>query len=74
VLFRRVAVPFVGQGPERTNQPHARLRGADHVVDETPLGRWGTPHDVAKLARFLVSEDAAYLTGQVININGGAVR
>lgn len=44
------------------------------VIDETPLGRWGTPEDVAKLARFLASDDAAYLTGQVININGGAVR
>ena len=44
------------------------------VARETPLGCWGTPEDVANLARFLVSPDAAYLTGQVININGGAVR
>jgi len=44
------------------------------VCRETPLGRWGTPEDIAKLARFLVSPDAAYLTGQVINVNGGAVR
>jgi 3-oxoacyl-[acyl-carrier protein] reductase len=42
--------------------------------DETPLGRWGTPQDVAWLARFLASDQAAYLTGQVINANGGAVR
>lgn len=44
------------------------------VLRETPLGRWGTPEDIAKLARFLVSDDAAYITGQVINANGGAVR
>lgn len=44
------------------------------VLKETPLGRWGEPEDVAKLARFLVSDDAAYITGQVINANGGAVR
>ena len=44
------------------------------VLDETPLERWGQPEDVAKLARFLVSDDAAYITGQVINCNGGAVR
>lgn len=44
------------------------------VLKETPLKRWGTPDDIAKLARFLVSDDAAYLTGQVINANGGAVR
>lgn len=44
------------------------------VLRETPLRRWGTPEDIAKLARFLVSQDADYLTGQVINANGGAVR
>ncbi len=46
----------------------------DRVVRETPLARWGLPQDVARLARFLVSDDAAYITGQVINANGGAVR
>lgn len=44
------------------------------VLRETPLKRWGLPEDIAKLARFLVSSDASYLTGQVINANGGAVR
>ena len=44
------------------------------VLDETPLQRWGRPEDIAKLARFLVSDEAAYITGQVINCNGGAVR
>jgi 3-oxoacyl-[acyl-carrier protein] reductase len=44
------------------------------VLRETPLRRWGQPEDVARLARFLVSDDAAYITGQVINCNGGAVR
>ena len=36
-----------------------------------PLGRFGKPEEVAALASFLVSEDAAYITGQVISINGG---
>ena len=44
------------------------------VLDETPLKRWGTPEDVARVARFLASEDAAYITGQVLNVNGGAER
>ena len=44
------------------------------VLNETPLRRWGRPEDIAKLARFLVSDDATYITGQVINCNGGAVR
>ena len=46
----------------------------ERVLRETPLQRWGTPQDVARLARFLASEEAAYITGQVINANGGAVR
>ena len=44
------------------------------VMDETPLKRWGRPQDVANVARFLLSDEAAYVTGQVINVNGGAVR
>jgi 3-oxoacyl-[acyl-carrier protein] reductase len=46
----------------------------ERVLTETPLARWGTPEDVAKLARFLASDDAEFMTGQVIRINGGAVR
>lgn len=44
------------------------------VLRETPLERWGTPSDVARAARFLVSPDAEFVTGQVINVNGGRVR
>lgn len=36
-----------------------------------PLGRFGKPEEVAALVSFLVSEDAAYITGEVISINGG---
>ena len=43
-------------------------------MDETPLKRWGLPEDIANMARFLLSDEAAYITGQVINVNGGAVR
>jgi 3-oxoacyl-[acyl-carrier protein] reductase len=43
------------------------------VVNMTPLGRWGTPDDVAAAAVFLASDDAAFLTGQTIAVNGGVV-
>jgi 3-oxoacyl-[acyl-carrier protein] reductase len=46
----------------------------ERVRRETPLQRWGTPEDIAAVARFLASPAAAYLTGQVINVNGGAIR
>jgi 3-oxoacyl-[acyl-carrier protein] reductase len=43
------------------------------VLELTPLGRWGTPDDVAAAAVFLASDDAAFLTGQMISVNGGVV-
>lgn len=46
----------------------------ERVLRETPLMRWGVPDDIARLARFLMSDAASYLTGQVVNANGGAVR
>jgi 3-oxoacyl-[acyl-carrier protein] reductase len=46
----------------------------DRVLRETPLGRWGTPEDVARAACFLVSPAAGFMTGQILRINGGAVR
>ncbi|HEX5618419.1 MAG TPA: SDR family oxidoreductase [Solirubrobacteraceae bacterium] len=43
------------------------------VADDTPLGRWGRPQDVAGAALYLASPDAGFITGQAININGGVV-
>lgn len=45
----------------------------DFVVNETPLGRLGTPEDIAHLVEFLISEKGAFITGQVISPNGGFV-
>ena len=41
------------------------------LSDETPLGRIGTPEDVAKAIRFLLSDDASFITGQTLGVNGG---
>ncbi|MBR7831783.1 SDR family oxidoreductase [Actinospica durhamensis] len=45
----------------------------ERYAQSTPLGRLGTPADVAKAVRFLVSEDAGFITGQVLGIDGGLV-
>ena len=38
---------------------------------ESLLGRWGTPEEVARVARFLVSPSAGFLNGQIVDVNGG---
>ena len=43
----------------------------DDLKKMIPTGRFGKPEEVAALAAFLASEEAAYITGEVININGG---
>lgn len=43
------------------------------LCEETPLCRIGTPQDVAACALFLAGEDASFITGQVIGVNGGFV-
>ena len=45
----------------------------DGIVDSTPLGRIGTPEDVADLARFLLSEESRFMTGQTLVVSGGRV-
>jgi 3-oxoacyl-[acyl-carrier protein] reductase len=43
----------------------------ERACRESLLGRWGTPDDVARVARFLVSPAAGFLTGQTTTVNGG---
>ena len=52
----------------------AEKKWQDLVAQETPLERWGTPEDVAVAARWLASPAAAFVTGQVIRVDGGVVR
>ena len=43
----------------------------DELKKMIPAGRFGQPEEVAALVAFLASDEAAYITGEVININGG---
>jgi 3-oxoacyl-[acyl-carrier protein] reductase len=54
-------------GEEASRRFHAE------VTELTPLQRWGTPDDVAGAALFLASDDAKFITGQMIVVNGGLV-
>ena len=52
---------------------NARLRSDDikDLCESTPMGRLGTPEEVARLIMFLCSSDASFITGQTIGIDGG---
>jgi 3-oxoacyl-[acyl-carrier protein] reductase len=73
-LAPRVRVNVLAPGWIETG--FARQADADFhrsVADATPLRRWGRPEDVAAAALWLASPGAAFITGQTINVNGGAV-
>jgi 3-oxoacyl-[acyl-carrier protein] reductase len=53
---------------------HARFtprEAFENIVKTIPLGRAGKPEDVAKVIAFLAGDDAAFLTGETIEVNGG---
>jgi NAD(P)-dependent dehydrogenase (short-subunit alcohol dehydrogenase family) len=47
---------------------------SDDVVQQIPMGRYGSVQEIAKTARFLLSEEAGYITGQNIRVDGGITR
>jgi 3-oxoacyl-[acyl-carrier protein] reductase len=48
-------------------------RGFDYSVQTLPVARWGHPSDMAEAILFLASEASNYITGQVLNVDGGGV-
>ncbi len=56
---------------DMTNVLSQQVRDAS--VAQIPLGRFGKPEQVAAAAVFLASEDAGYITGQVLHVDGGMV-
>jgi 3-oxoacyl-[acyl-carrier protein] reductase len=76
---RGIRVNAVGPGPIDTPQHHqgrtreewdAWLRGR---LDRIPMGRLGTPEEVASVVDFLLSDRAGYVSGQLVQPNGGQV-
>ena len=69
VAPRGITVNCVNPGP--TDTGWARNELVDTVRDAMPSGRWGRPADAANLVAFLVSDEGGWITGQVIDSEGG---
>jgi len=69
---RNVTVNAVAPGFIDTAMTHGLSADVkDTLLKQIPLGRLGTPADIAAAVRFLVSGEAAYITGHVLHVNGG---
>jgi len=68
-INRGITVNTVNPGPTLTYQPSEETY--HEVSKRMPLGRWGEPDDAARLIGWLVSNEAEWVTGQVINSEGG---
>jgi 3-oxoacyl-[acyl-carrier protein] reductase len=66
-----IRVNVVAPGPIETDMLSSLPMGANMIKSAIPMARVGKPEEVARVIRFLCSEDASYITGQVIAINGG---
>ena len=67
VTVNAVAPGFVDTAMTQGLQQEVR----DTLLKQIPLGRLGQPGDVAEAVKFLASEEAGYITGQVLHVNGG---
>lgn len=68
---RQVTVNVISPGVTDTDGLIMPQPAIDHLVGQTPLGRLGQPTDIADVVAFLVSDDAHWLTGQNLQVNGG---
>ncbi len=66
---RAITVNAINPGPVDTGWASAELR--EQLGRRFPSGRWGRPDDIAAVVAWLVSRDAAWVTGQVIDAEGG---
>lgn len=69
---RGITINAVNPGPTETGWISDDLRAS--LLKHAPMGRLGTPEDCARLVAFLVSDEAGWITGQIIHSEGGFVR
>jgi len=67
------AVPpgFIDTPMLRKAESRGNLGSIDDSIKQTPVGRMGKPEDIAAAVAFFASEEAGYITGQILGVNGG---
>jgi 3-oxoacyl-[acyl-carrier protein] reductase len=69
---RNIRVNSVSPGIIDTPMVNDLMRGkGDYILASTPLGRMGTPDEVAGVIAFLASDLASFVTGETVHVNGG---
>lgn len=68
---KEITVNLIQPGPVDTEMNPADAPFADYVRSRMAIPKYGKPEDIASLVRFLASEDAQYITGSIITIDGG---
>jgi 3-oxoacyl-[acyl-carrier protein] reductase len=69
---KRIRVNAVAPGLVETDMTSGLPEGTlAQAMDHVPLRRMGRPQEIARVVRFLASDDASYITGEVIGVNGG---
>jgi len=70
----KIRVNAIAPGPTDTDALRATAGSfADQLVAQLPLSRLGQPEDMVNACLFLLSDAAAWITGQVLNVDGGQI-
>lgn len=72
VRINAVCPGLIETGMTQAVFDRARERGTEHRIGQlNPLRRGGQPHEIAQMAQFLISDDASYVNGQAVAVDGG---
>jgi NAD(P)-dependent dehydrogenase (short-subunit alcohol dehydrogenase family) len=71
----KIRINAIAPGPTNTEATRSVVpeEFIAHLVRDTPLGRVGTPEDLVGTCLFLLSDASAWMTGQILNVDGGQI-